>query len=267
MYPRRVIEAMPETFSRADAPHTRPGDPRAVLVAVVALVTAALVGVGTRTGMLALLSFTAAWHLAATASVPATSASLWRIVPLALVVVVLNAVFGPGEALVTVAGLRVAADVGLANGVFFALRLSVMLLSVSLLLTAVTPEGLSRGVYDLLRRVSPRAAERAGLYLFLAAGFVPLVGDELKRIRVAQSFRTGPVSRGLRDQIDMVRTWMIPLLVSAIHRSGQLAIAIELRDIRHRLPRAVEAPRMRAIDGVLLASTAAMIVFAARLGR
>ncbi len=250
------------TLGRPAASRWRPADPRAVLAATAALVAASLLSVPGAAPMLGLLAFVTAWHVAITGSATATAASLRRIVPLALVIVVLNAVFGPGRALVSVHGVRLVADTGLANGVFFALRLALMLMGVSLLLAAVTPESLARGLYDMLRRITPRGAERVALFVFLSMGFVPLIGDELRRIRIAQGFRGGDLSGGVWRRVESARAWLVPLLVSAVHRSGQLAMAVELRDVRTRLPATIEAPRLRAADIALVVSTVAAIAIA-----
>ena len=243
-----------------------PRDPRAVFLAVSALVVASLVSVDRADAMLGLLGFVCAWHVVATGQLAATGASLRRLVPFAIAVVLLNAVFGPGEAIVSVGSVRIAADRGLASGVFFALRLAVMLMSASLLLAAASPEALARGLYDGVSLVSRNAAEHVALFVFLAMGFVPLVADEFHRIRRAQSFRGGDVARGftggLRQRTEAARASLIPLLVSAVHRSGQLAMAVELRDVRHRLPRTIDAARFRAADALLIVSTAAAIVAA-----
>lgn len=232
-------------------------------MAVAALVAASLVSVDDAAAMLGLLGFVCAWHVVATGGVGATAASLRRVAPFAIAVVALNAVFGPGDPIASIGGVRIAADRGLANGVFFALRLAVMLMSVSLLLAAVSPEALARALYDAVRRVTRAGAENVALFVFLAMGFVPLVADEFRRVRVAQAFRGGDVAAGgLRRRAEAARAALIPLLVSAVHRSGQLAMAVELRDVRRRLPRTIEPPRLRGVDVALLVSTA-VAIFAA----
>jgi energy-coupling factor transport system permease protein len=240
----------------------RPTDPRAVLLATGALIVTAVAGARTSISMLGLLAFVCAWHLVVTGSASATGSSLRRTAPFVLVIVVLNAIFGPGRALVSIGGVRLVADRGLANGVFFALRLALMLMSVSLLLVTVTPESLARGIYDVARRASRRSAEAIALFIFLSMGFVPLISDEFQRIRTAQAFRGAGLSGGLWHRIDSMRSWLVPLLLSAIHRSGQLAVAVELRQVRERLPQTVDPPRIRGADVALLVSTAAAIVAA-----
>lgn len=266
MYPRRAVTHAVSPAGAGAPPAIRPRDPRAVFLAVAALVAASLVSVRDAVAMLGLLGFVCAWHVVAAGELAATAASLRRLAPFATAVVLLNAVFGPGYALVSLGDVRLVADRGLANGVYFALRLSVMLMSASLLLAAVTPEALARGLHDVVRRVSRRAAEHVALFVFLAMGFVPMVADEFQRIRSAQALRGGDLGGGaradLRRRADAARAALVPLLVSAVQRSGQLAMAVELRDVRRRLPGVIAAPRCGGADAALLLSTAAAIVAA-----
>jgi len=240
----------------------RPSDPRAILIAVLLVVVAATATVRTIPAMLATLGFVCAWHAVATARPAATVRALLRVAPFALVIVALNAVLVAGEPLVTAWGRRVVSREGLLDGCFFALRLAVMLMAVSVLLSAARPESLARGAHDLLRRVSARAAAGAAFYVFLAMGFVPLFVDEWQRIRTAQAFRGGDFSGGLGRRITTVRAWLVPLVISAVHRSEQLALVVELRRIRERLVSTLEPPRARAADVALLVATAALVVAA-----
>jgi energy-coupling factor transporter transmembrane protein EcfT len=61
---------------------------------------------------------------------------------------------------------------------------------------------------------------------------------------------------------ETARAGLVPLLVSAVHRSGQLAMAVEMRHIRERLARTIEAPRLRAADAILALATGAAVVAA-----
>lgn len=247
-------------FPTGSSSTAAPRDARVALLVTVAWVVASLTFLRTGPAMLGALGFVAAWHLAVTGDARASARALARVGPFALVIVLLNAVFVPGTPLVSLGGVRLASREGFGDGVFFSLRLAVMLMAVSLLVAAVTPEALARGVHDLLRRVSRRAASRVAFFVFMAMGFLPLVRDELDRIRVAQSFRGAGLSGGLRGRADSARAWLIPLLVSAVHRSGQLAMAVELRDVRHRLVVSIEPPRLRAADVMLLVTSAVSMV-------
>jgi energy-coupling factor transporter transmembrane protein EcfT len=226
------------------------------------VVIASLTTIRDPRAMLATLAFVCAWHLAVAERPRATARTLARLLPFAIVIVVLNAVLVPGEALLSVAGRRVVSREGLSDGVFFALRLAVMLMAVSSFLAASAPESMARGAYDVLRRFSRRAASRVALFVFLSMGFVPLLSDELGRIRVAQSFRGGAFSGGLLRRAEIARSWLVPLLVSAIHRSGELAKSVELRGIRERLIHTIEPPRLHVADVVWVAAAVAVVALA-----
>jgi energy-coupling factor transporter transmembrane protein EcfT len=241
-----------------------PHDPRAVLFAVTLLVLGALVSIRGAREMGATLAFVCAWHTWTTGSIGASARSLARVVPFALLIVVLNAMLVPGEPIVSLAGRRLASREGAADGVFFALRLGVMLMSVSALLAAVDPECMARGVHDLLRRFSRRVAASVAFFTFVSMGFAPLVAAEFQRIRVAQAFRGGDFSGSLWRRAESARAWLVPLLTSAIHRSGQVAMAVELRHVRERLVHTIDPPRTRAADWVLVAAAIVVVALASR---
>lgn len=248
--------------TRSDATSLRPRDARVAFFVTALIVVASLTTIREAGPMAATLVFVCAWHFVATGRFGATARSLSRAVPFALVIVALNAVLVPGEALVSVAGRRIASREGLEDGVFFALRLAVMLMAVSAFLASAAPESMARGSYDVLRRFSQLAASRAAMFVFLSMGFVPLVADEFQRIRMAQAFRGGEFSGGVRRRAETARAWLVPLLVSAVHRSGQLAMAVEMRHIRERLVRTIEAPKFRLADAILAVAAGAAVVAA-----
>jgi energy-coupling factor transporter transmembrane protein EcfT len=146
--------------------------------------------------------------------------------------------------------------------VFFALRLGAMLMAVSLLVSALSAEALAQGVHDLVRRASRRLADRFAFFAFLSAGFVPLFADEIRRVRTAQAFRGGRFEGGFGRRATTVRMWLVPVLMSAVRRSGQLALAVELRDIRARLIPSMPPLRMRAADIAQMVIVVAVVVAA-----
>ena len=228
------------------------------------MVAASLTTILDTRALLGTLLFVCGWHLVVVGRPGVTVRSLARVLPFAMVIIVLNAVLVPGAALLSVAGRRVVSREGLDDGAFFALRLAVMLMAVSAFLAASSPESMARAVYDVLRRFSRRAASQVALFAFLSMGFVPLIADEFHRIRVAQSFRGGDFSGSLWRRAETARAWMVPLLVSAIHRSGELAKTVEMRGIRERLAHTIEAPRLRFADVLLAIATVAVVVLASR---
>jgi energy-coupling factor transporter transmembrane protein EcfT len=236
-------------------------DPRGLLIAAVLVVMASLATVRTMTGMLALFGFVVIWHMAVAKPAGAIR-TLRRVAPLAVVIILINALLVPGDALVSIAGHRVASWPGLRDGLFFSLRLGVMLMAVSGLLAGSRAEGLAHGIHDLTRRVSRPLADRIAFFTFLSAGFAPLFIDEIQRVRMAQAFRGGNPDRGLAQRAGAVRMWLIPVLMSAVRRSGQLALAVELRDTRTRLVPSMPGLKFRASDLVWLMLAVGVIVFA-----
>ena len=260
MYPAQRLMRTNVNVMPAIAP-TRSADPRMLLLSILVIVIASMTTVRTIGGMLGLCAFVIAWHVAAVQR-DATLRALRRILPFVLLIIVLNAVLVPGDALVSVAGRRAVSSQGLRDGVFFALRLGVMLMAVSLLVSGGPAEALAHGIHDLLRRVSRRLADRIAFFTFLSAGFVPLFVDEIRRVQTAQAFRSGDTNRGLARRAASVRLWLIPVLMSAVRRSGQLALAVELRDIRSRLIPSLPALSLRAADVAWFVAALAVIVVA-----
>lgn len=244
----------------------KPADPRVLLVSVALVVAASVVSVRTLSAMAGLLAFVVLWFAAASRRPRSVLGVMRRIFPFAVIIIVINAVLVPGDVLWAIAGRRVASVQGAHDGFFFAARLGVMVLPASLLVSAATPEGLARGVHDLLRRLSPVLAGRIAFFMFLSMGFVPLFADEIQRVRVAQSFRGGDLKGGMAYRAGSLRTWLIPVLMSAVHRSGELALAVELRETRTRLMASIPAPRMHAIDAIwmLLVIAAVLVASLAR---
>ena len=80
----------------------------------------------------------------------------------------------------------------------------------------------------------------------------------------ACSLRAGAFAGGFWRRAEVARAWLVPLLVSAIHRSGELAKTVELRDIRERLAHTMDPPRLRASDVVLVGCAVAVVVLASR---
>ena len=259
---RSILATVPSPIPSPTPPPFRPSDPRVAFLVAAAVVVAALVTIPDSRGMLLALVFACTWHLAVTRRVRDTLHLLRRVLPFALLIVVINSVLVPGEPLLVIAGRRVTTWEGFDDGVFFALRLAVMLVVVAAFVASSSPEAMARGAYDMLRRVSTRAASRTALFVFLSMSFVPLFGAELERIRIAQGFRGGDFKGGMRRRADTVRTWLVPLLISAVHRSGELTKTVELRRIRERLVHTIDSPQMRAADLVLATMALVVVAFA-----
>lgn len=238
-------------------------DPRAALASLGAIVVFALAAPTDIVAMLALLSYTALVY-AVLAGRPAELArQSFRLLPVALFVVLINGWVVDGTPLLSVAGRFVISAEGVSMGLFFAARLAVMVLAVGALLHLVPPEAFASAVFALLRPFSRRLARRLAFHAFVAMSFAPLFADEIDRIRIAQSFRGGALGnrRALWRNAVALRLWIVPLLVSAIRRSEDLAAVVELRGLRDRIGEVSFARRARAADFAFVIITV-LVLFA-----
>ena len=82
----------------------------------------------------------------------------------------------------------------------------------------------------------------------------------LERIRQAQSFRGANMKTGgIARRATTARALIVPLVLSAIHRSGQLAAVVELRGLRDRVGTALPAGRPGVADVVFVSATAVVL--------
>jgi energy-coupling factor transport system permease protein len=175
-------------------------------------------------------------------------------------IILLNGLLVPGEAVVSIGGRTLLSQAGTSAGVFFSLRLIVLYGAMVLFLVVTPPVEFARGVYSLVRPFSRKAAAGAAFYGFLILSFVPLFSDELERIRQAQSFRGADMKTGgIARRAATARALIVPLVLSAIHRSGQLAAVVELRGLRDRVGTALPAGRPGVADVVFVAVTAVVL--------
>lgn len=185
---------------------------------------------------------------------------LVRLAPAVALIVALNGLLVPGETILSLGGKTLLTREGAASGLFFSLRLLVLYAAMVLFLAATPPAEFARGVYATLKPISGRAANRTAFYGFLVLSFIPLFSDELDRIRQAQSFRGADLkSGGIRERVGAARALVVPLLLSAVHRSGQLAAVIELRGLRDRVGSALPPGRPGAADAVVAGATAVVL--------
>lgn len=235
-------------------------DARFGTAAFVAICATALFALSSMQAMTALLAYVVILCFGVGVGIRTLGRHVLRLVPVVAAIVVLNGALLPGDGLVSVAGRTLLTKAGVAAGCFFTLRLLVLYVASVAFLAATPPVEFARGVYSTLRPVSARLANRAAFFGFLVLSFVPLFADEFDRIRLAQSFRGADFSGGLVRRSAAVRALVVPLVLSAIHRSGQLAAVVELRGLRDRGGVALPSTRPGAVDIAFAATTAAVLV-------
>jgi energy-coupling factor transport system permease protein len=113
-----------------------------------------------------------------------------------------------------------------------ALRMTDIVLLLTLFTSLADISDLTHGVDGLLRpfqRIGLPAHEFA-LILVVAFRFVPMLGQELERLLKAQAARGGEFSRGWGvKRIFQLFPLFVPLFLSALRRSEELAVAMEAR--------------------------------------
>ncbi len=180
--------------------------------------------------------------------------------PFAILLIVLNGVLlRTGELAFAVGDVTLLYREGMVAGVFFALRLLVMLTAAATLVAMAPAERFAAGIFRLLQPFSKRLAERAALFGFFAIGFVPLFAREWERVRLAQRFRGTTIRPSLRHSFRDVPAWIVPLISSALRRADQLAIVVEHRDLGSRLARLAVPRGLQPSDVWMLLVTLAVV--------
>jgi energy-coupling factor transporter transmembrane protein EcfT len=251
-------------ISAIDAP-PRPAparDPRPRLGAFVVFVAGVMFAASGIGAISAMLGYAIAVHFGARRGAGELGDDLGRLWVFVVLIVVVNGYFVAGDPVVSVGRHALGSREGLEAGVFFSMRLLALYLAMALLVRTTPPEELAAGVHALIRPLSPRLARRVAFHSFVTMSFIPVFAAEFRRVRIAQSFRGGTLSGGLGERVRAARLLIVPLILSAIHRSSQLAIVSELRGLEGRLGDLLEVRSPRAVDLALPVVTLAVVVAA-----
>ncbi len=237
-------------------------DPRFSIVALVAIGATGLFVLSTAPAMSVLLGYLLLLYSLNRGGTRTFGRHILRSVPILALILLLNAILVPGEPLVSVGGRELLTVEGFGAGLFFSLRFLVLYLTAIVFLELTPPVEFARGMYAILRPVSAKLANQAAFYGFLILSFLPLFADEFERIRIAQSFRGAEFKGGILRRVFAVRLLVVPLVLSAIHRSEQVAAVVELRGVRDRIGLGFGTARPTTLDFVFSLVTAAVILAA-----
>ncbi|TLM72294.1 MAG: energy-coupling factor transporter transmembrane protein EcfT, partial [Actinobacteria bacterium] len=159
---------------------------------------------------------------------------------------------------------------GLARGVFFAVRIVVLVVSTSLLTLTTTPVSLTDALERLmrpLRHVGVPVGDVATM-LSIALRFIPTTAEEAEKVVLAQASRGARFDRG--GPVQRAKAFipvLVPLFVNLFRRADDLATAMEARCYRGGEGRTrLRESRMRGADwATLLAGGAALVAVAVLL--
>lgn len=123
-------------------------------------------------------------------------------------------------------------QVGLTSAIYLGLRLVFMIIGSSMMTYTTTPNALTDGLEIMLgwmKKIKVPVHEFA-MIMSIALRFVPILTEELDKIMKAQMARGIDFNEGnLFARMKKLMPIMVPLFVSAIRRSNELALAMDAR--------------------------------------
>lgn len=128
---------------------------------------------------------------------------------------------------------------GVSKAAFFSLRLLLFVSMVFLVTLTNSPSELAEAITKLLQPLGKIGLpiQELGLILFIAIRFIPILYEEFVTVRNAQVIRGVDFKGSLMNRIRKTSSVLIPVLVSAIGRADELALAMEARGYRSGRPR------------------------------
>ena len=128
---------------------------------------------------------------------------------------------------------------GFDKAAFFSLRLLLFVAIAFLVTLTSSPSELSEGLTKMLRPLEKLKVPVSdlGLIMFIAIRFIPILYGEFVTIRNAQSIRGVSFSGGWIRRLRQSTSVIVPVLLGAISRADDLALAMEARGYRSGQPR------------------------------
>ncbi len=155
--------------------------------------------------------------------------------PLALIITaVINLFYGTGDALAEFWVFRITAD-GICRAVFFAFRISLLIIIGSMLTYTTSPTELTDAIERLFRPLKYIGIDvhMIAMIMTIALRFIPTLVEEIDKITAAQKSRGADMESGniIRRAKALVPV-LIPLFISSFRRAKELAYAMECRCYR-----------------------------------
>ena len=244
-------------------------DPRAKLVALVIYIVTLFLAKWFVTYAIVLATLIA---VVAVARIKA-KAMLKGMKPLIFILIftaVLNALYTPGEALVSFWIFTVTKE-GILHAFFMVIRI-LMLVSCTFLLTYTTsPLALTDGLESLLsplKKIKVPVHELA-MMMSIALRFIPTLIEETDKIMSAQRARGASFDTGnLIEKAKALIPLLVPLFISAFRRAEELATAMECRCYHGGEGRTrMKQLKFRPADLLFMVGTLALAVIVGLLGR
>lgn len=143
----------------------------------------------------------------------------------------INMLFTPGDTIVSFGFLTITKQ-GVKLALFLGIRLVYLIIGSSLMTFTTTPTALTDGLEKLFGflKVLKVPVHEVAMMMAIALRFIPILTEELDKIMKAQAARGADFNRGsLKEKLHGLIPILVPLFVSAIRRSNDLAMAMEAR--------------------------------------
>lgn len=157
---------------------------------------------------------------------------------------------------------------GLATGLFFVVRIVLLVVGTSLLTLTTSPVALTDALSRVMRplRAVRVPVDDIATMFSIALRFIPTTAEEAEKIVVAQSARGAVFDEG--GPIRRAKAWvpvLVPLFVNLFRRADDLAVAMESRCYIGVGRTRLHEPRMRPSDWLALAAGVTVAVATAIL--
>lgn len=154
---------------------------------------------------------------------------------------------------------------GLMTGLFFAVRIILLVTGTSLLTLTTSPVALTDALSRLMVPLRPLRfpVDDVAMMFSIALRFIPTTAEEAEKIVVAQTARGARFDEG--GVVRRARAWvpvLIPLFVNLFRRADHLAVAMESRCYTGERRTRLHASLMRISDWLVLATGVTVAVSA-----
>lgn len=153
---------------------------------------------------------------------------------LLMITVLFNLFLTQGEVLVTIWKLTITVE-GLRMAVSMAIRLTLLIISSSVMTLTTTPNNLTDGMEKMMRplKVIKVPVHEVAMMMSIALRFIPILLEETDKIMKAQIARGADFESGnLMKRAKALVPLLVPLFISAFRRANDLAMAMEARCYR-----------------------------------
>jgi len=152
-----------------------------------------------------------------------------------LITILLHTLFSDGKVLFSVPLLSInATREGLVKGIFYTLRIIVIMLTATLLTLTTSPMSITDAIEKFLRPFRKLAipSHEIAMMVSLSLRFIPILIDEADRIRKAQESRGARFGGNIVQRIRSIIPVLVPLFISTFRRANDLALAMDSRCYR-----------------------------------